>query len=819
MTVPQWIVEDLIRSGLTLESFTVEPLQSEQQLVERLGFRQIGDTKIIDVGAYWIPYPNVQDYYRLKLVQEIKDSEGDKIKYLSPRKESGKGNHAYIVPEVEKILKNYNPDKPIYITEGEKKAVKATLEGFPCIGLSGVSCYKNREDDFLPELNPYSWKDRTTYIVFDSDIVEKFQVKLAELRLTVELTNRGARVYSVRLPNEENGTKNGLDDYLVRYGKEGFSELVKDAKPTLELCIDGDMRTERIIEQIAKLKSESDKDKWVKRISEKRGISHRAINKELKKYEQQEENEEVEKKYTAYFPELVDLVQDENGNVAFLVKEGKELAVKSSVVIDCVTYLPPPFLNEDEKKLFKFIPLTNEVIRHYKTDSDSAIYADLVAFHKLVSELPNDKFYELIAVWVLHTYLLENFEYSPYIWLFAIPEKGKTRTGKGVILIAYRGVHIETLRDAHLIRLASDWKATIFIDVMDLWQKAEKAGSQDFLLQRHERGAVVLRVNYPERGAFEDTVLYDIFGPTFIATNEGIHPALESRAILITMKEASKEFGDIPLDLARSLKERLVAFRARHLGKGVPQIDKPARGRLGDILKPLMQIILLVAPGRKEEFRKLISELDQDRKAQKSESTDAKLTSIIVELEDEVEEGLLRCQKILDAYNDGVSEKFKISDRSLGWKLKALGFPKKPTEIGKCIIYDKPLLDRLMARFGLRQEEQDSKPPSDNDKSSSPEDISPDVFREREETSAKRQPESADKHWSADNPYVPDVSPEDVRGNTFSDCEIEEITYATGDIVYKIEAQDKDGKLTIHIITPDCPEFEDIRKEYEQQSR
>ena len=204
-----WIIKDLEKSGLTLEDFPVIPLESEEQLEQYLGFPSIDSVRIIDVGGYFIQYPNCENYFRLKLRREFIDSEGRKIKYLSPLKELGKRNHAYILPEVEKILKNYSPDKPIYITEGEKKAAKATLEGFHCIGLSGASCYKDQENDFLPELDQYIWKDRKVRIVFDSDIVDKFQVKLAEFRLAVELTNRGARVYSIRLPEvkHENGIR------------------------------------------------------------------------------------------------------------------------------------------------------------------------------------------------------------------------------------------------------------------------------------------------------------------------------------------------------------------------------------------------------------------------------------------------------------------------------------------------------------------------------------------------------------------------------------------------------------------------------------
>ena len=42
------------------------------------------------------------------------------------------------------------PEEPVVITEGEKKALKASLDGFPTIGLSGVWCFK-RDGQLLPD--------------------------------------------------------------------------------------------------------------------------------------------------------------------------------------------------------------------------------------------------------------------------------------------------------------------------------------------------------------------------------------------------------------------------------------------------------------------------------------------------------------------------------------------------------------------------------------------------------------------------------------------------------------------------------------------
>lgn len=220
-----WVIKDLEKSGLTPDTFHIEPLRSEAELKERLGFADIGNTSIMGVGGYWIRYSNVPGYRRLKLREKVGD-----VKYLSPK---NGGNHAYILPQVAEIATKFNPDKPLFFTEGEKKAAKATLEGFPCIGLSGVWCFKDKDNDFLPELENLDLKGRKCYIVFDSDISHKLSVRQAEQRLAIEIINRGGIPFSVRLPNDgENGK---LDGYLAGCGAKALWKLVGEAKPTLDL--------------------------------------------------------------------------------------------------------------------------------------------------------------------------------------------------------------------------------------------------------------------------------------------------------------------------------------------------------------------------------------------------------------------------------------------------------------------------------------------------------------------------------------------------------------------------------------------------------
>lgn len=410
---------------------------------------------------------------------------------------------------------------------------------------------------------------------------------------------------------------------------------------------------------------------------------------------------------TAYFEGLVDIVED-NGASVFLVKEQDTLQILTQVKRDNHIYLPPA-----KEQIPWLLPRAEAVLDFYEIErtlgngkADSLLYDSLLFYHKDISELPQEEYYDLIVAWDLHTYLLEQIKYSPIICLFAVPERGKTRTGQGMIYVAYRGIHVESLRDAYLVRAAHDLKATLFFDVRNIWRKAERNGTEDILLHRFERGAKVPRVLYPERGPHKDMVYYSIFGPTVISTNEGLHNILETRAIQINMPVTAKTFeNDVFPELALPLKERLVSFRARHLGETLPDLLKPASSRLGDILKPLQQIIRLTRPEKETSFLKLAKELQEARLIEKTDSLEAQILKEIIGLKESVNKGALAVKDITEALNDGKPDKYQVSYQRVGRRLAAMGFRRTRTgpEGASAVILDEAFIERLKLTYGLQK--------------------------------------------------------------------------------------------------------------------
>ena len=405
--------------------------------------------------------------------------------------------------------------------------------------------------------------------------------------------------------------------------------------------------------------------------------------------------------YTASFSELVDIVE-QVGKPVFLTVEGNKLATHEKRTVGQEILLPPP---RDQLPW----PLANstEVFKHFSADSmigddtvNEALYRDIRSHLMNVAELPGEACYDLLTAHVIHTYALENCQYSPIICLLAVPERGKSRLGKAMTYLSYRGVVVESLREAYLLRMSNDLGAMVFFDVRDIWRKAQRENSEDILLHRFERGAKVARVLHPERGPFRDTKYFVVFGPTIISTNVSANKILETRAIVIVMPQSTKAFEtDIIPQNALELRERLLAFRARQMGKLLPECKKPAKGRLGDILKPLLQIIMMTCPNRETVFLGLVKELERERLSDRAESIEAEILSIAFDFSEKDMSGGILTKKIADEYNDGKTERSKITSRTVSSTLGSLGIKKRKTKEGMAMVWDENLMIRLAKQY------------------------------------------------------------------------------------------------------------------------
>ena len=209
-------------------------------------------------GDYWeLFYPQKNntpnEYYTQRFYNNCKN------KYIRPK---GKESQIFIPLGLHNSINN--KDDYLIITEGEKKAIKASLEGFNCVAIPGVYCWKrnplkqeelkdktvaqieeilDEEDypsDIISSLSEMQLKGKPIYLCFDNDVMTKEMVKEALLMLSGYLIGeKEAIVKIIYLPQSED--KLGLDDYLIKYGKEDFTRLLEKAQTVTLKSIQNDM--------------------------------------------------------------------------------------------------------------------------------------------------------------------------------------------------------------------------------------------------------------------------------------------------------------------------------------------------------------------------------------------------------------------------------------------------------------------------------------------------------------------------------------------------------------------------------------------------
>lgn len=425
---------------------------------------------------------------------------------------------------------------------------------------------------------------------------------------------------------------------------------------------------------------------------------------------------------TAYFENLCDLVMD-NGKVRFLTNKA-ELIDLYNAEGKC---FQPPFQEDLDYLLPRFDNVIEEYSKHQSDTvtsdaSDSVrpsgckrcleLFKEIRDYHSNISELPTDYHYDLLTLFDFHTYLIEKFDFSPILYFFADKERGKTRTAKGLIYIVRRGVMTETLREANLIRWSRDVRATLLFDVKNFARKLETSQAEDLVYGRAERGVIASRVLFPEKGAFKDTVRFEVFGPTIITSNKMVDDIGLSRMILIEMKPSEKIFTFEPTkENGRILREKLTGMRLAHMNQDFPRCKKEETGRIEDMLIGYKGMIETLFPSLLKEYY-LIKKLAKQQKLENAlDSFEAQLLLIIINNPLQIEPGSL-CMPfdyICSVFNEGKPERYHLTPQSLSKTLKGMGFISKRNSAGnkRGIWCDINLIEKLMKIYGLEDPEEE----------------------------------------------------------------------------------------------------------------
>lgn len=182
---------DLQKSGLLADTIMAASLfSSPPDLISQMvGFNTAGIR-----SALCFPYPGTNEFCRLKVFPPLTDRDGHAVRYLQ-RKNSGV--HLYFPPNFQSRVTNA---EKIYLTEGEKKTLRADQEGVCAVGLGGIFGWKEKDKvGLIGDFDLIPLRGRRICIVPDGDFRTNGMVWRGVEQLSLELVKRGADVKLIDL--------------------------------------------------------------------------------------------------------------------------------------------------------------------------------------------------------------------------------------------------------------------------------------------------------------------------------------------------------------------------------------------------------------------------------------------------------------------------------------------------------------------------------------------------------------------------------------------------------------------------------------------
>jgi Domain of unknown function (DUF3854) len=206
-------------------------------IIAERGVRSIRRSRELPEGFSWrqkrrgagilftIHRPNGETSYSFR--PDKPDPENPGRKYEQPSKYyGGPGNVLDIHPSLHHLIGDRAV--PVIFVEGIKKAdaitgvARADGAELLVVAITGVWNWLS-DGEPIPDMLDIPLEGRKVTICFDSDKLHNPNVQDAEQRLAEHLAGRGAEVWSIYLPDKDDGSKMGADDFFVAGGT--LSEL------------------------------------------------------------------------------------------------------------------------------------------------------------------------------------------------------------------------------------------------------------------------------------------------------------------------------------------------------------------------------------------------------------------------------------------------------------------------------------------------------------------------------------------------------------------------------------------------------------------
>ena len=320
---------------------------------------------------------------------------------------------------------------------------------------------------------------------------------------------------------------------------------------------------------------------------------------------------------------------------------------------------------------------------------------------------------DVLALWVIGSYVYPLFEAYPYVALMGPKGSGKTKTLDVIARLAFNGRVSSSMSPASLFRVVQATRGMLGIDEAERLGNPRDPIAADLRLllnAGYKRGSPAIRCE----GEDHRVVEFEVYGPKVIASIRGLEDVLESRCILINMLRTAGSKGNLIVsergeDWARARHglycfalQHFAAVRHRYLaGVGADGLSN----RQAELWRPLLAIAAYLDGQGANGLLAAVRDYAL-RKAEQAEETalDDRRTALLLALHKlavlEGEEEVTPTQ-VRQAMASFLDEPGEVTSQWVGYRLKEFGFRRRRTGGKRLYPMSSRRVQDVLARYAV----------------------------------------------------------------------------------------------------------------------
>jgi len=150
----------------------------------------------------------------------------------------------------------------------------------------------------------------------------------------------------------------------------------------------------------------------------------------------------------------------------------------------------------------------------------------------------DERYYSLIAIWIIGTYTHKDFPSYPYLFFNAMKGSGKSRLLRLICYLSKDGCMLNSLTEAVLFRT----KGTLGIDEFEGLNRKGKEALSELLNSAYKKGIKVKRMKKVKtiNGEEQQVEEFDVYRPIVLANISGMDSVLADRCFTIILNKSNK---------------------------------------------------------------------------------------------------------------------------------------------------------------------------------------------------------------------------------------------------------------------------------------